>query len=168
MSLPLRCAIALVTGWTRLYTTGLDPATKQRRRAEIESDLWEFHEDARRRHYLPAEIATHMVLRLVAGLPHDVLWRVESVDETSRAWGRAAWLTAHAAGVSACVAAAYVLFLVTYFVSLMPLPDSARVERTFIRTARSLAPAPPPLAQPAGLRVPVVMMPSPPPPLPPR
>ena len=141
-------AIALVRGWTRLYTSGMEPGSRNGRRAEIESDLWEFHEDARRRRYSPAGIAAHMLLRLVAGLPHDVCWRVESVDEASRARGRAAWLTANAAGVSACVAAAYILFLVTYFVSLMPLPDSARVERTFVRTARSLPPPPAPLPPP--------------------
>jgi len=141
-------AIALVRGWTRLYTSGMEPGSRNGRRAEIESDLWEFHEDARRRRYSPAGIAAYMLARLVAGLPHDVVWRVESIDEVSRARGRAAWQTANAAGVSACVAAAYILFLVTYLVSLMPLPDSARVERTFVRTARSLPPPPAPLPPP--------------------
>jgi len=59
-------AIALVRGWTRLYTSGMEPGSRNGRRAEIESDLWEFHEDARRRRYSPAGIAAHMLLRLVA------------------------------------------------------------------------------------------------------
>lgn len=144
MSPTLRLAIAAVLGWTRLYTTGLPAEPRERRRKEIESDLWEFHEDARRRRHSPAGIAVHMLLRLAAGLPHDLLWRVESVDEASRARSRAAWLTANAAGVSACVAAAYIVFLVTYFVSLTPLPDHWRVEHTFVRTTRALPPPPPP------------------------
>lgn len=42
-------AIALVRGWTRFHTIQMDPASSDARRAEIESDLWEFHEDTRRR-----------------------------------------------------------------------------------------------------------------------
>ena len=135
MSPPLRAAIALITGWTRLYTAGLPAALSERRRAEIESDLWEFHEDARRRRYSPESIAGYMVLRLVAGVPHDVVWRVESIDEARRARHRAAWLTVGAAGVSACYAAAWIAFLIAYFVSLTPLPDAFRVERRFKESA---------------------------------
>ena len=148
MSPPLRVAIAFVLGWTRLYTAGMPVTTRDRRRAEIESDLWEFHEDARHRRCSPAGIAAHMLLRLVAGLPDDLWWRLESLDEASRARGRAAWLTAGAAGVSACFAAAWIAFLIAYFVSLTPLPDSARFERTLIRSVRLAPPPPPPPPRP--------------------
>ena len=75
MSPLLFSAIALVRGWTRLYTIQMDHGCRDERRAEIESDLWEFHEDARRGHS-PAGIAAHMLARLLFGIPHDVLWRV--------------------------------------------------------------------------------------------
>jgi len=81
MSLTLAWAIALVRGWTRLYTLRMDPAQRDARRAEIESDLWEFHEDARRRGATPELIAIHMFLRLVLGVGHDLLWRVEHQAE---------------------------------------------------------------------------------------
>ena len=77
MSLTLASAVAIVRAWTRLYTVRMDPALRNARRAEIDSDLWEFHEDARRRGALPELIAMHMVVRLVLGVGHDLLWRAE-------------------------------------------------------------------------------------------
>ena len=49
MSITLASAILVVRAWTRLYTSGMAPEIRDARRAEIDSDLWEFHEDARRR-----------------------------------------------------------------------------------------------------------------------
>jgi uncharacterized protein (TIGR03435 family) len=75
MSLWLRAAIACVRAWTRLYTSGLPPAVRNRRRAEIDSDLWEWCADqaSGRR---GAEVV-HLLLRSVCGMPDDVAWRVE-------------------------------------------------------------------------------------------
>jgi hypothetical protein len=79
MSPSLRLALALVRGWTRCYTLGMAPAARDGRRDEIESDLWEFHEDARRRRFSPGGIAVLMLMRLVLGAPDDLLWRMENL-----------------------------------------------------------------------------------------
>ena len=44
----LGAAVALVRAWTWLYTSGMQPQPRDRRRAEVESDLWEFQRDAAR------------------------------------------------------------------------------------------------------------------------
>ena len=38
-------AVAVLRAWTHVYTWRLDPGLRERRRAEIESDLWEFQQD---------------------------------------------------------------------------------------------------------------------------
>jgi hypothetical protein len=75
MSLWLRLAIACVRGWTWLYTSGLAPAVRSCRRAEIDSDLWESCVD--RRPGAERDDALHVLMRLVLGIPDDVRWRVE-------------------------------------------------------------------------------------------
>jgi hypothetical protein len=99
MSPPLRAALALVRGWTCLYTAAMAPALRDARRAEIESDLWEFHEDARRRGYPPSAIGAHMLLRLVLGMPADLFWRAEDAHVPSRIVQDALWATAVASVV---------------------------------------------------------------------
>jgi hypothetical protein len=67
-------ALACVRGWTRLYTSGLPIDARDRRRQEIESDLWEFvHDDGR------GELAQAIAIfaRLALGIPDDVGWRME-------------------------------------------------------------------------------------------
>ena len=66
-------AKALVLAWTRLYTAGLPAEMRQRRCAEIESDVWEFENDPDR----PRFAGVHLILRLVRGAGHDVSWRFE-------------------------------------------------------------------------------------------
>ena len=68
-------AIELARLWTRVYTFGLDPALRDRRRAEIESDLWESQQDA--------DGHAQILPRLVAGAIDDVLWRVTHVSVTT-------------------------------------------------------------------------------------
>jgi hypothetical protein len=99
MSPPLRAALALVRGWTHLYTAGMAPAVRDARRAEIESDLWEFHEDTRRRGYPPSLIGAHMLLRLVLGTPADLFWRAEHARFPSRIVQDALWAAAAASVV---------------------------------------------------------------------
>lgn len=72
------CAIRLVRVWTRVYTWHLRPDLQERRRAEIESDLWECAQDPERRR--GASPAWEMVVRLLRGMPHDLSWRVEQSD----------------------------------------------------------------------------------------
>jgi uncharacterized protein (TIGR03435 family) len=73
MSPALRIAVGLVRTWTRIYTWRMPSGSGERRRAEIESDLWEFQRDA----HDHASVALRIVLRFVAGLPDDVSWRIE-------------------------------------------------------------------------------------------
>lgn len=74
-SVPWRFAAALVSTWTRVYTWRMDAWRRDVRRAEIESDLWEFEHDSNARGLSPA---VHVLARLVIGIPSDVCWRVES------------------------------------------------------------------------------------------
>jgi hypothetical protein len=69
----MKLAKALVVAWTRLYSAGLPDEMRQRRSAEIESDLWEFEHDPNR----PRFAAAHLLLRLLGGIWHDLIWRIE-------------------------------------------------------------------------------------------
>jgi hypothetical protein len=99
MSPALAAALAIVRGWTRLYTARMHPIGRDARRAEIESDLWELHEDARRRGASPTGIAAHMLLRLVLGVVDDVVWRVEQATLATRIVQEALWASAAASVV---------------------------------------------------------------------
>lgn len=90
----LRLALAIVRFWTALYTNGMPDALRQARRAEIESDLWESQHD--RRLQSDASVASQMLLRVVRGVPNDVLWRVELMDLRSRRRRTGMWVTATA------------------------------------------------------------------------
>ena len=72
-SAALGLATALVRAWTRAYTWRLEPAVRDRRRAEIESELWEFQQDPERGNHP----AAHMLARLLIGIPDDLSWRAE-------------------------------------------------------------------------------------------
>lgn len=65
----------LATGWVRLYTAALPTDLKIDRRAEIESDLWEQQHDVS----LGIAAATHLVARLIIGMPGDLWWTLESM-----------------------------------------------------------------------------------------
>jgi hypothetical protein len=70
-----KIATCLVRRWTNLYTWGLPPVQRTARQAEIESDLWELEHDpdaARHR-----SMAVQIVVRLLAGIPDDLAWRME-------------------------------------------------------------------------------------------
>jgi hypothetical protein len=90
----LRLALAFVRVWTTLYTSGMPPGLRETRRAEIESDLWESQHD--RRPESDASVATQMLLRLLRGVPDDLLWRLELIDLRSRRRHTGLWLTAAA------------------------------------------------------------------------
>jgi hypothetical protein len=70
------------------------PALRAIRRAEIDSDIWEFEHDSIANGPSPA---IHMIIRLVAGIPSDLCWRVESVPPHRYALGHRAALAATAA-----------------------------------------------------------------------
>ena len=82
MTIATRCAIALVRAWTRLYTCGLPATVRTARRAEIDSDLWELEHDAEEPRR--GRTAGVILIRLFAGVPDDVAWRME-IGATGRA-----------------------------------------------------------------------------------
>jgi hypothetical protein len=93
-------AIRIVRAWTRVYTWHLRPDLQARRRAEIDSDLWEFQQDPEP--HRGASPARQIVLRLLRGMPHDLCWCVEQADVMHRS--RHARLAGTAAAMSATIA----------------------------------------------------------------
>jgi hypothetical protein len=65
-----------VRAWTRLYTAGLPATVRDRRRAEIDSDLWECVQEG-----LPS---VDLWRRLVCGVPSDLLWRTDLITTRMR------------------------------------------------------------------------------------
>ncbi|MDQ4042418.1 MAG: hypothetical protein M3118_01195 [Actinomycetota bacterium] len=68
-------AVRLARAWVSLYTRGLRAETRDARRAEIESDLWEY------RHDISANgskgLAASVLGRVLAGVPADISWSIE-------------------------------------------------------------------------------------------
>ena len=161
MSAWLTCAIGIVRAWTRLYTLHVDAADRDRRRGEIDSDLWEFHEDARRHGASPAAIAVCMIVRVLFGVADDVLWRIEYEQDAAMTPRRSTWMTAAAICATVCIGALWAFFAVTTLGALPPLPDPAHIERVYVRPLPPPPPPPPPRAWMVSDR-------SAPPPPPPR
>ena len=65
-------AVRMVRMWTRAYTLGTRAGVRDARVREIECDLWESQHDPDR-----ATTASEILIRLVLGIPEDVLWRFE-------------------------------------------------------------------------------------------
>lgn len=69
---------SLVRNWARVYTFGLPSEIRKERRAEIESDLWEHIHDSELGRDAASPFCTlHALTRLLAGVPDDLLWRIE-------------------------------------------------------------------------------------------
>ena len=172
MSITLASAITIVRMWTRAYTLGMEREPRDARRGEIESDLWEFHEDARLRGASPEGIAMHMLLRLVLGVRNDLFWRAEQARAPRYIVGDALWATAAASLVfvwwlaSALQALEPPPALRTGGINVMrllypirPVPEVppapptprefARLSRGYYRLHPALPPPPPPPPQPA-------------------
>lgn len=66
----------LARGWVTVYTAGLNAADRDRRRTEIDSDIWEHCASAVG---AVARLRTgiELFLRVVLGMAADVLWRYE-------------------------------------------------------------------------------------------
>jgi hypothetical protein len=136
MTRGLEAAIAIARAWTRLYTSGLDQLLRDARRAEIDSDLWESHEDARRRGCTAAEVALQILARLLLGMPHDLLWAIESRRPSAGWLRRVAFIT----GV------ALVSLAVLWVASILrtgPLPVPPH-SMTFVASPPPPPPPPPP------------------------
>jgi hypothetical protein len=70
-------AFALARAWVRLYTRGVAAPLRDRRRAEIASDLWEQRHDQRDNGRPAILVACDVVGRVAGGAPSDLAWRME-------------------------------------------------------------------------------------------
>ena len=153
----LQWTLALVRAWTALYTVNMPRALADVRRAEILSDLWEYTHDPHRAGDLIA--ACHVLLRLIRGVPDDVLWRMELMDLRSRRRRTALWLTA----ATAALLVPLLWVNANQGTSWPQLPRSPMRIDTWLMSA--MPPPPPPPPPPLGGVKRAVNIP--PPPLPP-
>jgi len=75
MKIVLRIAVRVARGWTRLYTLRMPLDQQVLRRDAIDSDIWEYLNDAAEPDAIRA--ARHIISRAVRGMPDDVRWRIE-------------------------------------------------------------------------------------------
>jgi hypothetical protein len=137
-------AVALVRGWTRIYTWGMPRPLRDARRAEIESDLWEFQDDSTSAAHDRTGLspAAHIVMRLLLGMPHDLFWRVEHVDARDLVSARAVVISVlGAATVAIVMAALWVLPLM--LPQVLPTPPA---RMAFVALPPPPPPPPPPPA----------------------
>jgi uncharacterized protein (TIGR03435 family) len=106
-ALALRLAVGCVHAWTRLYTWRMAPVFRDIRRAEIESDLWEFQSEVADDAALGSAI--HILFRLVIGMPDDVGWRLEQSTVAGTATQESIVLTARLAGAAFFMAALWII-----------------------------------------------------------
>ena len=141
---PLRIAVAVVRTWTRIYTARVQPNVRETRRAEIESDLWEFQQDQDAGGSLAAAI--HVLVRLMMGIPDDLGWRADHSAAHPSQLRRTVALSATAAALA--LAALWV------FTSLQPveLPPTRPPQR-FVTLAPPPPPPPPPPPLPPSMRL---------------
>jgi hypothetical protein len=135
----LGLATALVRAWTSAYTWRLEPAIRDRRRAEIESELWEFQQDPERGNHP----AAHMLARLLIGIPDDLSWRAEHASARRTRVRTGIRVAAWTVATVIIAAALWILPLMTTG-TLPPLPDKPRV------VMKAPGPPPPPPCAPAG------------------
>lgn len=67
---------SLVRGWVDLYTRGLPAELRDGRRDEIAGDLWSQFEESALIGRSERATANEILVRLVAGIPADVSWRM--------------------------------------------------------------------------------------------
>jgi hypothetical protein len=132
-----RASVSAVAVWTRLYTAGMEAELRDRRRAEIESDLWESQQEPR-----PAlRLALELIARLVRGVPADLRWRSEH-----RQASLFEWFTVRFVGATA-IATLVVLATFTPGQAYMPAAPAAP-DLLGIRDRDTPPPPPPPPCPP--------------------
>ena len=82
---PLTCAGAVTRAWVYVYTARLSMDIRDRRRAEIASDVYEqsLADSAEQRHL--ARTALSIGMRCLLGIPADLAWRLETARDVRRA-----------------------------------------------------------------------------------
>jgi hypothetical protein len=138
----VRIAVTIVRMWTRLYTWRLPQSVRNRRRAEIESDLWESQRDAN-----ASSVTLGLVVRLLLGIVDDVRWRVEQVSAAPPR-RRVVAVSVGAGVLIACV----LLGVATRSVNPPPPPHAPDLDwRHRNRPAPPPPPPPPPPCNPPGI-----------------
>jgi hypothetical protein len=74
----LAFAIGLTRSWVAVYTRGLPRDLRAERREEIDCDLWHQQRLAELERQPYGGTAASVFLRLILGVPEDILWRVEA------------------------------------------------------------------------------------------
>ena len=74
-------AATLVRAWVDVYTRGLSEPARAARRDEVDDDLWCQDEEAAAIGRSRASVNAEMFIRLLFGMPADVLWRILSVRD---------------------------------------------------------------------------------------
>jgi hypothetical protein len=140
-SLPALAA-AVVRAWTRLYTWRVHPHdARDRRRAEIESDLWESMEETD----TGLRRSVQILARMVRGMPDDLWWRGDQCLEHPR-WQRATGIALLALGVFT----AWVLNGLR--TDVLPEPRGAsQFERVYMPSLPPPPPPPPPPCRPGSI-----------------
>lgn len=121
-----------VRAWTRLYTWRLPPLLRDRRRAEVDSDLWESAHDPTATN---AGDCLATIWRLLVGMPDDLRWRADMSPVTARA------MAVGAATVVVMMSAMWI-YAETRSIHLPPAPP---VQRPVDPDLEPLHPPPPPL-----------------------
>jgi len=137
MSVILAIATWIVRGWTRLYTLRMPAAEQTARREAIDSDVWEQLHDAPDGGDL--RTALHLLGRTVCGVPDDLRWRVEYVQNPSLRY----------AALALTVLAIVVVAILSSAGALPPLP---RAEAPAILILDTPPPPPPPPPEKQGGR----------------
>jgi hypothetical protein len=126
-----------------LYTWRLDPVLRERRRAEIDADLWECqHDRAAHRGLGPA---IEVIARLLIGVPDDLGWRADHAAAQDSPPRRVAALTAVMAALFVVV---FWVFAATRHVE-MPTPPANPIAGWNPALMKRLPPPPPPPPPPA-------------------
>lgn len=77
--------VGLVRDWVRLYTLGLPSDVSRTRRDEIDSDLWEQTKDIHISDPNNFRFSLlHILVRLMMGIPDDLLWRMEQYKSSKK------------------------------------------------------------------------------------
>jgi TonB family protein len=138
MTSPLvRAAVALVRVWGGLYTRGLPPHLRKRRRDEIASDVWQQVSEGEE---YPVYLACQLFWRLVVGLADDIAWRFEK--------RQAGWFWRHTIVGVALLALAVIVTRST--ATHLPSPPPPPAFSAHIPPSSPPPPPPPPLDRRGG------------------
>lgn len=110
---------SLCQAWVRLYTAAVPDREKTRRVEEVKSDLWEqSHQPTTR----PTSTAVHILLRLIRGIPADLIWSATASAGQPRSGVREGGLPRQ---VFRLLTPVYVVFVMIVVVFNLPVHQTA-------------------------------------------